>query len=216
MRHASRFILLSVTKVGDKSLVLHTLSPEWGRRSFITSVSKKAPMALFLPLSLLDGEVVENSKSDLWRLQEICAGAPLNGIRNDVRKNTMTLFLSEVLLRTIKEGATEQGLFEWCRSSILTLDAMESDFSNFHLRFLLELAAALGFSPSLEDLMPFAGEHLGIVRELLSCSTAESMLIPMSGAQRNAVAGLLLDYISYHSESPVQVRSLQVLRELYS
>jgi len=216
MRHASRFILLSVTKVGDKSLVLHTLSPEWGRRSFITSVSKKAPMALFLPLSLLDGEVVENSKSDLWRLQEICAGAPLNGIRNDVRKNTMTLFLSEVLLRTVKEGAIEQGLFEWCRSSILTLDAMESDFSNFHLRFLLELAAALGFSPSLEDLMPFAGEHLGIVRELLSCSTAESMLIPMSGAQRNAVAGLLLDYISYHSESPVQVRSLQVLRELYS
>ena len=216
MRHASRFILLSVTKVGDKSLVLHTLSPEWGRRSFITSVSRKAPMALFLPLSLLDGEVVENSKSDLWRLQEICAGAPLNGIRNDVRKNTMTLFLSEVLLRTVKEGAIEQGLFEWCRGSILTLDAMESDFSNFHLRFLLELAAALGFSPSLEDLMPFAGEHLGIVRELLSCSTAESMLIPMSGAQRNAVAGLLLDYISYHSESPIQVRSLQVLRELYS
>lgn len=172
-------------------------------------------MALFLPLSLLDAEVVENPKSDLWRLKEVCAGAPLNGIRNDVRKNTMTLFLSEVLLRTVKEGAMEQGLFEWCRGSILTLDAMESDYSNFHLRFLLELAAALGFSPSLEDLMPFAGEHLDAVRQLLTLGPAESMLIPMNGAQRNAVANLLLDYISYHTESPLQIRSLAVLRELY-
>ena len=215
MRHASQFILLSVTKVGDKSLVLHTLSPEWGRRSFITSVSRKAPMALFLPLSLLEAEVIENSKSDLWRLSEVCASAPLNGIRSDVRKNTMTLFLSEVLLRTLKVGSREEGLFEWCRSSILTLDAMESDFSNYHLRFLLEFAGALGFSPSIEDLMPFCGEHLEVVRSLLRSSAAETMLIPMSGAQRNAVASLLLDYIGYHIDSPLQIRSLQVLRELY-
>ena len=215
MRHASQFILLSVTKVGDKSLVLHTLSPEWGRRSFITGVSRKAHMALFMPLSLLEGEVIENSKSDLWRLSEVCASVPLNGIRGDVRKNTMTLFLSEVLLRTLRDGANEPGLFDWCCRSILTLDAMESDFSNYHLRFLLEFAGALGFSPSLEDLMPFCGEHLEVVRSLLRSSAAESMLIPMSGAQRNAVAALLLDYIGYHIDSPIQVRSLAVLRELY-
>lgn len=215
MVHSSEFIVLSVTKVGDKSLVLHTLSPEWGRRSFITGVSRKAPMALFLPLSLLEAEVVENRKSELWRLREVCAGMPLNGIRNDVRKNTMTLFLSEVLLRTLKDGALEDGLFEWCRGSILTLDAMESDFSNFHLRFLLEFAGAMGFSPSLEGLMPFCGDQLEAVRQLLTLSPAECMLIPMSGAQRNAVAGILLDYIGYHTETPLRVRSLQVLRELY-
>ena len=215
MQHASSFILLSVTKVGDKSLVLHTLSPEWGRRSFITGVSRKAPMALFMPLSLLEAEVMENKKSDLWRLREVCASIPLNGIRGDVRKNTMTLFLSEVLLRTLKDGSHEEGLFEWCRSSILTLDAMENDFSNFHLRFLLEFAGALGFSPSLEDLMPFCGEQLEPLRQLLTLGPAECMLIPMSGAQRNAVASLLLDYLSYHTESPIHVRSLQILRELY-
>ena len=193
----------------------YTLSPDWGRRSFITSVSHKSPMALFLPLSLIEGEVVENTKSDLWRLKEISSSTPLNGIRSNVHKNTMTLFLSEVLLRTLKDGAFEEGLFEWCRGNILTLDAMESDFSNFHLRFLLEFAGALGFSPSIEDLMPFCGEHLDIVRHFLSCSAAESMLIPMSGAQRNAVASLFLDYISYHNDSPLQIRSLSVLRELY-
>ena len=215
MNHASRFIVLVVTKVGDKSLVLHTLSPEWGRRSFITGAGGKAPMALFQPLSIIDAEVVENRKSDLWRLRSISAAAPLNDIRNDVRKNTVTLFLSEVLLRTIRDGANEPGLFDWCTRSILTLDAMESSYANFHLRFLLEFAGALGFSPSLEDLMPFAGEYLGTVRQLLTSGAAESMLIPMSGEERNAIASLLLDYISYHSDTPIQIRSLAVLRELY-
>lgn len=216
MRHVSRFIVLSVTKVGDKSLVLHTLSPEWGRRSFITSVSRKAPMALFLPLSLLEAEVDENRKSDLWRLREVSAAAPLNGIRNDVRKNTMTLFMSEVLFRTLRDGANEPGLFDWCRGSILKLDALDSDFSNYHLRFLLEFAAALGFAPTLPDLAPFAGEHLGVVKQFLSLGEAESMLIPMTGVQRNAVASLLLDYIGYHTDTRIAVRSLAVLRELYA
>lgn len=215
MKHASRFIVLAVTKVGDKSLVLHTLSDDWGRRSFITGAGGKAPMALFQPMSIIDAEVTENSKSDLWRLREICAAAPLNGIRNDMRKNTMTLFLSEVLLRTLHDGANEPGLFDWCSRSILTLDAMESDFSNFHLRFLLEFAGALGFSPSLQDLAPFAGEQLGAVKQLLTLSAAESMLVPMNGEQRNAVAALLLDYLSFHIDSPLQIRSLGVLREVF-
>ena len=215
MRRASRFIVLAATKVGDKSLVLHTLSDEWGRRSFITGVSAKAPLALFQPLSMLEAEVIENPKSELWRLREICSAAPLNGIRGDMRKNTMTLFLSEVLLRTLRDGTNEPGLFDWCSRSILTLDAMDSDFSNYHLRFLLEFAGALGFSPSVEDLMPFCGEHLEVVQQLIRSSAAECMLIPMNGAQRNAVASLLLDYIGYHIDSPLQIRSLQVLRELY-
>jgi DNA repair protein RecO (recombination protein O) len=215
MVHASEFILLATTKVGDKSLVVHTLSPEWGRRSFIASVSRKAPMALFMPLAIIDGEVVENSKSDLWRLRELSASEPLGSIRNDIRKNTMTLFMSEVLYRTLRDGTYEEGLFEWCRRSILTLDALDSDFSNYHLRFLLEFAGALGFSPTFEDLAPFAGEHLQVVKQLLTSSPAETLLIPMNGVQRNAVASLLLDYIGYHTDSQINIRSLQVLRDLY-
>lgn len=215
MNHASGFIVLSVTKVGDKSLVLHTLSPEWGRRSFITGVSRKSPMALFLPMSLIDAEVVENPKSELWRLREISSGEPLNGIRSDIRKNTITLFMSEVLLRTVKDGQSEEGLYEWCRKSILTLDALEADFSNYHLIFLLEFAGALGFSPAVEDLAPFAGEHFDVTKRLLRASPAEALLIPMNGAERNAVASLLLDYIAHHAETPIKVRSLGVLRELY-
>ena len=109
----------------------------------------------------------------------------------------------------------DEELYDWCRRSILTLDALETDFSNFHLRFLLEFATVMGFSPSADDLAPFAGEHFSKVQLLLKGSAADSLLVPMNGAERNEVASLLLDYIGWHTETKIAVRSLGVLRELY-
>ncbi len=131
---------------------MHTLSREYGRRGFIVRPGKKAAAALFLPLNILEADVVENPRSDLWSLKGIHALDSLSGIRGNIHKNTMTLFLSEVLFRTIREGAVEDGLYEWCVGSILALNALEADFSNYHVRFLLEFAGALGFRPTFQVL----------------------------------------------------------------
>lgn len=215
MVHRTQLIILNTTKVGERSLVLHALSPDWGRRSFIVSVPKGGGMALFQPLSILDAEVTENPRSDLWRAHGVSACHPLTGLRTSATKNAMTLFMSEVLWRTVRDGAREDGLFEWLERSILTLDALEGDYANFHLRFLLEFAAALGFSPTPEGLMPFAGEHLREVRALLQSSFSECMLIPLNGKTRGEIAELLLRYIGHHAETRIEVRSLRVLRELF-
>lgn len=216
MIHKLQLLILAVTKVGEKSLVLHTLSADWGRRSFIVSVGKGSGMAMFQPLNILDAELVENSKSDLWRLRSIQVVHPLAGIRGDIRKTSMTMFMSEVLFRTLRDGTNEDGLFDWCCRSILTLDALESDFTNYHLRWLLELAATLGFSPSAEALAPFAGERLSDVLSLLRKDFADCMMMPLSGTSRNELAQILLQYIGFHAEINLEIRSLAVLRELYS
>ena len=215
MDHHTRLIILNTTKIGERSLVLHALSPDWGRRSFIASVPKGGGMALFQPLSVLDAEIKENPRSELWRVHALSASHPLTGIRTSAAKNAMTLFMSEVLYRTVRDGAREEGLFEWCERSILTLDALEGDYANFHLRFLLEFAGALGFSPSLEDLMPFAGERLGELKVLLRSDFGACMLIPLSGETRSEIAEILLRYIGYHAETRIEARSLRVLRELF-
>ena len=215
MVHHTRLIILNTTKVGERSLVLHALSPDWGRRSFIASVPKGGAMALFQPLNILDAEVTENPRSDLWRVHALSARHPLTGLRTSAGKNAMTLFMSEVLYRTIHESAREEGLFEWCERSILTLDALQGAYANYHLRFLLELSAALGFSPSLDDLAPFAGVHLAQVRDLLRSDFGACMLLPLNGEARNEIAELLLRYLSYHTETRIEARSLRVLRELF-
>lgn len=215
MTLSTEFIILNTTKIGEKSLVLHCLTPSLGRRSFIVSVGKSSGMSLYLPLNILEGEVIENAKTDLWRVRGLSAVAPLNGIRSSVAKNAICMFMSEVLWRSIKDGACEEGLFEWCKRSILTLDALESDYSNYHLRFLLEYAGALGFSPSFEDLAPFAGEKMQELKELLQSDFASSMLIPLNGRSRGEIAEILLQYLRYHSGSAINVRSLSVLSELF-
>lgn len=208
-------IVLGTTKVGENALVVHTLSREWGRRGFLVRSARKTGTALFLPLNILEADVVENNKSELWSLKGIVLKDALPGIREDLRKNTMTLFLSEVLFRTIRDGVNEDGLYDWCVGSILTLNALEADFANFPVRFLLELAGALGFRPNFDDIAPFAGEHLPQMKTLVSAGFTDCMLLPLSGATRNALCEELLQYLSYHTDSRIQVKSLAVLRELY-
>ena len=212
----TELIILHSTKFGENSIVAHTLSKEYGRRSFlIRGAGKRGTMTLMLPLTVLEAEIVETSKSTLYTAKNLSAKYPLSGIRNSISKNSMTLFMSEVLYRTVKDGANEQGLFEWCEKNILLLDAMKSDFSNFHIRFLLELAVVLGFSPEGKDLMPFVREHHPIVERFMKESFADAMLIPLNGAIRNEIAEEILRYIEYHSDSAVNVASLKVLRELF-
>ena len=215
MVHRTRLIILNTTKIGERSLVLHALSPDWGRRSFITSVPKGGRMALFQPLGILDAEVTENPRSELWRAHGLSARHPLAGIRISPAKNAMTLFMSEVLYRTVRDGAREEGLFEWCERAVLTLDALPGDYANYHLRFLLELAVALGFAPSAEDLAPFAGPHLKEICALLQGDFGACMLVPLSGEIRSEIAEILLRYLSFHAETQINVRSLRVLRELF-
>jgi DNA repair protein RecO (recombination protein O) len=74
----------------------------------------------------------------------------------------------------------------------------------------------LGFRPDASDLMPFVGEHYPVIERLMTSSFGESMLVPLSGAVRNELADRILRYIEFHSETSVNVKSLNVLRELFS
>ena len=217
MTSDTELIVLHTTKFGENSLVVHTLSRDYGRRSFLVKgTGKKSMMSLFLPLNVLEADILETNKSTLFTARSLTAKHPLLGIRNNMFKNSMTMFMSEVLYRVVKDGAYEQGLFEWCEKDILLLDAIQTDFSNFHIRFLLELTVALGFSPEAQDLIPFVGEHYPVVEKFMILPFAESMLIPLNGAVRNEIAEEILRYIEYHTESSVNVNSLKVLRELFA
>ena len=215
MTGSTSLILLHTTKFGENSMVLHTLSKEYGRRGFVVRSLNKKMMSMLLPMNILEVTVADSGKSGLLPVRNLMVSCPLMGIRSNLYKNTMTMFLSEVLYRVVKEGTDEPGLYEWCEKQIMLLDAIETDFSNFHIRFLLELAIALGFSPKIDDLRPFLGDNQFIIEKFMSMSFAESMLMPLSGFLRNEICEGVLRYIEYHSESTLTINSLKVLRELF-
>ena len=217
MVKVTEFIVLHTTKFGENSLVVHSLSKDYGRRSFLVrGVGKKSAMSLFQPLSIIEADITESSKSTLYTARNLSLKHHLLGIRGNMFKNSMTMFLSEVLYRTVKDGSNEDGLYDWVERNILLLDAIQSDFSNFHIRFLLEFAIALGFSPEARDLYPFAGNHFSLMEQFIRKPFAETMLIPLSGQVRNEMAEEILRYIEFHTDSSLNINSLKVLRELFS
>lgn len=236
-RQPIEFILLHSTKYGDNSLVLHTLSREYGRRSlFLRSVSSASAVAggagrvpkrggsraavagLISPLNIIEGEVAVNpaSSSAMMTVGKLAASYPLNGLRGNLHKASMSMFMAEVLFRVMREGANEEGLYDWCVRKILLLDAVEGNFSNFHLLFLLELTAALGFRPEFSDLAPFVGAGNATAAErMMSLPFEEAMLVPMKGAVRSELIESFLSYIEAHLEYPLNIRSTAVLKDLF-
>ena len=209
-------IVLNYTKIRDNTIVLHTLSRSYGRRSFLVKTGAKAKMAFYLPLNILELSITENTKSDLWYATPVAASYPLLGIRNNVFKNTMSLFMAEVIYRTMKDGDSEDGLYDWCVRQILTLDALQSDFSNFHIYFLLGFCIALGFRPEVADMAPFSGDNQDIMEQFMRSDLPSAMLIPLNGSVRNDMASSIIRYLEFHTESAINIRSLSVLRELFA
>lgn len=214
MKSDDRLIVLHYTRYGENAVVLHTLSRTWGRRSFMVRNASRS-IAFFQPLALLDCTVTENPKSQLMGAGNFSNAAPLSGIRNSAGKNAISMFMAEVLLRCLQEGTEENGFFDWCQTEILLLDALKADYSNFHIRFLLDMAAALGFCPSHEDLLPFMEDSAAKMLCFIQNDQACSMLIPMSGKERADLCEHLLKYLQFHLETPVHIRSLAILRELF-
>ena len=213
--NSTEFILLHTTRYGDSSIILHTLSKEFGRKGFfVKNISRRCVSSVFFPLAILEADIDDHVRSRMPNVRNVSLRYALNGIRNNLKKGAISVFVSEVLFRVVKEGMQDSALYDMCERNILLLDAMESDFSNFHLYFLMEFIIALGFSPAPEDLEPFMGEHLSLMSDFISLPFSEAMLVPMSGGIRSELAERLLKYIEFHIESPVNVNSLKALKEL--
>lgn len=216
MKTNTDLIVLNYTKFGENSIVVHTLSRAYGRRSFLVRVGKRASMSLFQPLSLLEADIVENPRATLWNAVSPAVRHPLGGLRSNLSKNAMAVFMSEVLYRVVRDGERDDTLFDWCDRQILTLDALDSDFSNFHLLFLLGLASALGFSPTADELMPFARNHPRELRRLVEAELSEALLLPLTGQMRCGICEDILRYLEFHTDARIEIRSLDILRTLFA
>lgn len=209
-------IVLHTTKYGDSSIILHTLSREYGRRSFILKGvgGRKTSLSLVQPLSIVEAEIIVSRHSQLYQIKKLVAKYQLTGIRTDIYKNAITMFLSEVLFKTVREGCYEDGLYEAVERNILLLDSVHSEFSNFHIHFLLELVIRLGFNPQGEDIQIMAQEYYPVISKFMNSDFAEAMLIPLSGENRKNIAETILRYIEYHIDYQLNINSLNVLHEL--
>ena len=152
MIHKTKGIVLRAIKYGETSLVLTVFTELFGLQSYIVNgvrtVSKKgsSKSVFFQPSAILDLVVYHNEFKNLQRIKEYKWAHLYQHIFSDVRKNSVALFMVELLTKCLKQPEPNPELFYFVEDALVHLDRSgDTVAANFPLFFALHLAVFFGF-----------------------------------------------------------------------
>lgn len=237
--YKSRGIVLHTVKYGERSLVVYMLTEAHGRQSYMAY--GRSP--LLGPMFLVEFEGWSSTKAELHRYKELSAAVPLMSIPFDARKSTIALFMAEVVYRLVREQEPNRALFEFVWRAVERLDALGTEdevqgVANYHLWFLVGLSRHLGFAPAGEwmpggwfdiregvftPIRPthgdcFSTEDTELLWRLLQDGTdemGETGGLGLNRVRRGVFLSSMLDFLSYHLDAVKQIRSVEILREVF-
>lgn len=229
MIHHSRGIVLNYIKFRESSIIVRIFTEAFGMQSYIVNGARSArsrgKIALYQPLTLLDMVVYHKPSKDIQRISEAKCSFPFSSIPFHPVKTGISIFITEVLSKLLREEAENKDLFNFMFQAIQVFDHMEEGVNNFHLQFLLKASAYLGFKPeSANDFLlqlSDYGLHLTteeeerkIIGEFLSQPLGDPLKI--SSAFRRELLSHILRFYQLHTDALREVKSLEVLKEVLS
>ncbi|MFK8058751.1 MAG: DNA repair protein RecO [Polaribacter sp.] len=235
----TKAIVLSALKYSDSSLIVKCYTQEEGLKSYmIRGILKarkgKIKAAYFQPLTLLTLNASHNNKGNLNSLKEVQISYPFKTIYKDIVKQSVVLFLSEILSNSILEEEKNKALFEYLETGLIWLD-IHDKIANFHLLFLLNLTRFLGFYPDLSekekigfDLLEggfsdytsnknvISGNHFYQFKKLLGINFDGIEKVSFSKQERQTVLKIIIRYFELHLDGFRNPKSLQILETVFS
>lgn len=200
--------IVSVANPRSSMAQLKEYEPAVHLASLRSDIDKNA-IALFISELLYRTIVEQNYDPHLfdWLCEAIVR---LNAMGQDAPENTPGQE-SSLAIATPGQGASP---------AFTTLgQGYTPTIANFHLWFLAGLCTVLGFGPSAEGLFDgcdmFNAENLALLRQITSAGFSEAMTIPLNGSRRRDFCNQMVRYLSYHLGLNLNLRSLDVLHDLY-
>lgn len=238
MIETTKAIVLNTIKYGDTSLIATCYTEKSGLKTYMLKgvlKAKKAKVkaAYFQPLMQLNLTANHNTKGTLNSIREVEVINFYNSIYLDIKKQSIALFLAEILYYTIKEEEQNSSLFKYLEASLLWLDTHDT-VSNFHLLFLLNLTKYLGFYPETKNLdLPnfdllegnftnatklniITGDKIAQFKKLLGINFDVLDQVFFSALNRQDVLLILLQYFELHVSGFKKPKSLNVLKSVFS
>jgi DNA repair protein RecO (recombination protein O) len=151
MIHSTRGIVLRAVKYGDTSLIVSMYTELFGIQSYIVSgvrTERKGGTraGMFQPAAILDMVVYHQDQKNLHRIKEFKWGYVYRDVYTGVIKNTLVIYMMELLQKCLKQPESNPDLYHFIETSLLRLDvADDTTAANYALHFTLALAAHLGF-----------------------------------------------------------------------
>jgi DNA repair protein RecO (recombination protein O) len=222
MLHKTKGIVLHFIKYSETSIIVKIYTELFGIQSYIVngvrSKNNKNKIALYQPLTLLDMVVYYKTTTSLNRISEIRCSQPYQSIPFEMNKSCVALFLSEVLLKVLKEETPNQELFDFLFHSFVALDTIENPL-NFHIQFLIRLIHFIGFYSSDTQFLwdqttiTFSDELNTYLNACADVSYIEN--IHANNLIRRDALNIVLDYYKNHIENFGSLNTIQVIKELY-
>ncbi|MBO7129397.1 MAG: DNA repair protein RecO [Prevotella sp.] len=234
-------IVLHAIKYGETRLIVDMFTRQHGRLSFIVSLPKspkaKVRKQFFQPLTMLEIEADLRPKIQLQKIRDVRLAVPFITIPFDPNKLSISLFIAEFLYHALRGEQQNAPLYDYVANSIIWLDSQDTSYANFHLVFLMRLSRFLGFYPNLDHYQ--VGDYFDLResiftsqppmhRDFLMPQEAEKIqvmmrmdyptmhLYKMSHYERNRLLEVSLTYYRLHLPDFPEMKSVEVLREMYS
>lgn len=235
----TKAIVLSAIKYGDTSLIVKCYTEEEGVKTYLIRgvlkpKKKGIKVAYFQPLTQLKMVANHNSKNTLNAIKEVQVNHPYKTIHSDIVKQSMVLFLSEVLSSSIQEEEQNKTLYAYLETAFIWLDTHDK-IVNFHLLFLLNLTGFLGFYPDLseKDKIGFnllegnfsdSTQDKNVIyrndfyqfKKLLGINFNRLETVTYSKDERQLVLQVIIKYYALHLDSFRNPKSLQILETVFS
>ena len=234
-------IVLHAIKFGESRLIVDMFTREVGRVSFAVPIPKTSKGRLkkqyFQPMTLLEVECDIRQRDQLQKLKDARLLAAYASIPFSPEKLALSLFTAEFLCHALRAEQQNEPLFVYLYDSMQWLDMIETGFSNFHLTFLIRMSRFLGFYPNLDDYVRGCIFDLRTATFSLQVPTHRDFLQPddaqrihtlmrmdfptmhlfrLSRQERNRITEVLLHYYQLHIPQFPELKSLDVLKELWT
>lgn len=233
-------IVLRTVKYSDNDMMVDMFTDMRGRTTFNVRVARKSrslsSASLWRPLSLVEFDTDIRPNRAVNNIKNARAMVDYNGINASLEKSCQVLFMAEVLYHALKNEPRNRALYDFINLSMQWLELAEQGYANFHIVFSVQLMRFLGIFPNLDTYYPNAffdmmeGNYsLMPPPHAYSLRPPETEALPVlarlryttmrrlkwSRAQRGRCLKLLNDYYRLHIPSFPELKSIDVLTEVF-
>lgn len=234
-------IVLRTIKYGETSVIASIFTEMFGIQSYLVNgvrtAGKSGKAHFFQPSSILEMQVYHNELKNLQRIKDLKWSVLYKNILSDITKNSVAVFMVELLQKTLKQPETNEDLFNFCEDAFLQLDIADNEVTaNFPIYFSMQIAQITGFSLqnnyseernifNLHD-GSFSGENSLAtepvnaeisynISELLKAIHPNDLReIKMNGKTRTAILKIMESFYAWHIPEFGKMKTLSVLAEV--
>lgn len=236
-------IVLDITRHNDKVNIVNLFTRQHGRMGVVcpagSSRNSRLRQARLQPLAVIEADINLKPNAELQRLGSFSLSEVWTDIYFNPLKRAIVLFLSEFLNNMLRASMPDEAIWDYICRSLSLLDNMEKGISDFHIAFLSSLLPFAGIQPDITGYrqgMAFDMRN-GTFKEMAAASRHPETLTGeeaygaflLSRVNFSNIKGLrlnsqtrmrmlrgLLSYYSIHFPGAGNLKSLDILHELFS